>query len=263
MGSRYAPHTAGCPTYRVCRDECVFTPPVCVASLLRKPDGSAKSCKDRDAAGVWASAARSRLQIWGTNVIVYRCLSIAVAAAALVAGALSPPASASVGVELSARDQRGDAHRALDITRVDVSRTNQALRVAVTVRDYASMETGGVGTAVGVHFDTRGDGKPDHLVRIEGMHAAAGSTRGWNELRPNGLDPWGDWIDCFPDGWDQPVIASRPAKNEVVVTAPWSCLGDPDSVRIAVQSYKPYRTRVTSDWMEDVRRYAVEMNRAE
>lgn len=194
---------------------------------------------------------------------VYRCLSMAVAAAGLLASAFSPVASSSAGVELSARDQRGDAHRALDITRVDVSRTDQALRVAITVRDYASMETRGVGTAVGVHFDTRGDGKPDHLVRIEGMHAAAGSTRGWNQLRPNGLDPWGDWLDCFPDGWDQPVIASRPAKNQVVVTAPWSCLGDPDSVRIAVQSYKPYRTRVTSDWVEGVRRYALELSRTE
>lgn len=206
----------------------------------------------------------STVQLGGTNVTVRVRLGVAVsAAAALLAAVLPPIASASAQVELSARDARGDAHRALDITRVDASRNRQALKVVVQVRDYASMDTPGVGTAVGVHFDTQGDGQPDHLVRIEGMHAAAGSTRGWNELRPNGLDPWGDWIDCFPDGWDHPVIESRPAKNQVVVTAPWSCLGDPDSVRIAIQSYKPYRTRVTSDWVVGVRRYAVELSPTE
>lgn len=182
---------------------------------------------------------------------------------ALMASVLLPLPSSSARVEQSARDARGDAHRALDITRVDVSHSDQALKVVVQVRDYASMETPGVGTAVGVHFDTRGNGQPDHLVRIEGMHAVAGSTRGWNELRPNGLDPWGDWIDCFPDGWNQPVIASRPARNQVVVTAPWSCLSEPDSVRVAVQSYKPYRSRVASDWVAGVRQYALELSRTE
>ena len=122
------------------------------------------------------------------------------------------------------------------------------------------METSGVGTAAGVHFDTRGDGKPDHLIRIEGMHTAAGSTRGWNELRPNGLDPWGDWIDCFPDGWEHPLIESRARRNQVIFMAPLSCLGDPESVRVAVQSYKPYRTRVRSDWVTGLRRYALRLS---
>lgn len=181
----------------------------------------------------------------------------------VVAGLLLPLSPASAQFDSSARDPKGDAHRALDIVRLEVSHTSQALRVVVQVRDYASMETPGVGTAVGVHFDTRGDGKPDHLMRIEGMHTAAGSTRGWNELRPNGLDPWGDWIDCFPDGWEYPLIESRARKNQVIFMAPMTCLGDPESVRVAVQSYKPYRTRVRSDWVTGVRRYALRLNSSE
>lgn len=187
----------------------------------------------------------------------------ATATAMVVAGLLLPLSPASALVDSTARDSKGDAHRALDVVRLDVSHTHQALRVVVQVRDYASMETPGIGTAVGVHFDTRGDGKPDHLMRIEGMHTAAGSTRGWNELRPNGLDPWGDWIDCFPDGWEYPLIESRARKNQVIFMAPMSCLGDPESVRVAVQSYKPYRTRVRSDWVTGVRRYALRLNLSE
>ena len=233
--------------------------------INRGPDGQAGSCKDprnrrRSAVRDRTSTAR----LWGLNMTSRWHLYVSFSAAAvLLSSALLPMASASARVDLSARDARGDAHRALDIIRVDISRSDQALKVVVQVRDYASMGTPGVGTAVGVHFDTHGNGQPDHLVRIEGMHAAAGSTRGWNELRPNGLDPWGDWLDCFPDEWDHPVIESRPAKNQVVVTAPWSCLRDPDSVRIAAQSYKPYRTRVTSDWVVGVRRYAVDLGQTE
>lgn len=38
---------------------------------------------------------------------------------------------------------------------------------------------------------------------IDGMHVAAGSTRDWNRVRPNGVDPWGDWGDWVPDGWSR------------------------------------------------------------
>lgn len=232
---------------------------------IEAADGTAESCEDRRDLQCSAHPRSDFVnQTGGTNVTVRLRLCVAVSAAGILLAGVPPQmASASARVELSARDARGDGHRALDITRVDVSRSINALKVVVQVRDYSSMETPGVGTAVGVHFDTQGNGEPDHLVRIEGMHAAAGSTRGWNELRPNGLDPWGDWLDCFPQGWDHPVIKSRPAKNQVVVTAPWSCLGDPDSVRVAVQSYKPYRSRITSDWLAGVRRYAIELSRTE
>jgi hypothetical protein len=112
-----------------------------------------------------------------------------------------------------------------------------------------------VGTAVGVHFDTRGGRKPNHLIKIDGMHVAAGSTRDWNKLRPNGFDPWGDWSTCFPSGWTKPLIEAKPARNQLVFNAPRACLGKPDSVRVAVQSYAPYRSSVTADWAKGPRRY--------
>ncbi|GGO73365.1 hypothetical protein GCM10012276_18770 [Nocardioides deserti] len=164
--------------------------------------------------------------------------------------------AASADADLAAGDAKKDAHPALDITRVEVFHSRQAVKVLVRVRDYAGMDSGAkVATALGVHFDTRGNGKPEHLIKIDGMHIAAGSTSDWNRMRPNGIDPWGDWTDCYPDGWDKPLIRSKPQKDKVVFLAPRTCLGDPNSVRVAVQSYKPYRSKTKADWARGVRRY--------
>jgi hypothetical protein len=171
----------------------------------------------------------------------------------LVAAGVAP-ANAADGV--SAKDPRGDGHKALDIVRVDVSHTQRLVKVVVTVRDFAHMDSAArVGTAVGVHFDTRGDRKPNHLIKVDGMHVAAGSTRDWNKLRSNGFDPWGDWSACFPSGWTKPLIKARPTRDQLVFNAPRSCLGRPGSVRVAVQSYKPYRSGVQADWVKGPRRY--------
>lgn len=179
----------------------------------------------------------------------------AIGLAAGIVGAGAAPA-ASAEVDVAVRDVAHDAHRALDITRVEVSQTARAVKVVVKVRDYVGMDSGArVPTALGVHFDTKGDRKPEHLIRIDGMHVAAGSTRDWNKMRSNGFDPWGDWTDCFPRDWTKPFVRSRPADDKVVFNAPRSCLRTSASLRVAVQSYKPYGSKVTADWARGTRRY--------
>jgi hypothetical protein len=173
--------------------------------------------------------------------------------ASLLAGGMH---AASASEDLNVPDARRDAHRAIDITRVVVSHTSRAVRVVVTVRDFVAMDSGArVPTALGVHFDTRGTRKPNHLIKIDGMHVAAGSTWDWNKLRSNGMDPWGDWGDCFPRDWDKPLIRSMPKRNKVAVVAPRRCLGDPGSVRVAVQSYRPYRSDLRQDWAKGRKNY--------
>jgi hypothetical protein len=185
-------------------------------------------------------------------------LPTAFAMAAMAAGGLFATVSPAAALtDTTMVDARRDAHRALDITRVEVSHSVRAVRVVVSVRDYAGMDSGArVATALGVHFDTAGDRKPEHLIKIDGMHTAAGSTRDWNRLRPNGMDPWGDWIDCVPSDWERPFIRPRPAENKVVFNAPRNCLRNPSSLRVAVQSYKPYRVDATPDWAVGWRRYS-------
>lgn len=181
-------------------------------------------------------------------------LTAVVAAVALIASA-SPAAAARIDTTM--KDPRGDASPTLDITKVEVSHSADAVKVTVKVRRWAAMKSASrVPTQVGVHFDTRGDRRPDHLMRIGGFHYLTGSTRDWNELRPNGLDPYGDWLRCFPAGWNKPLIQPRPAKNLLVFNAPRKCLGNPSSVRVAVQSYKPYRSKVTPDWVGTPRSYS-------
>lgn len=85
------------------------------------------------------------------------------------------------------------------------------------------------------------------------MEALAGSTWEWNS--PNPLEPWGDWWDCVPDGWDKTLVRPRPAVNSIVFNAPRSCLQDPDEIRVAVQSYRPPRSAVEPDWLAGTRRY--------
>ncbi len=126
----------------------------------------------------------------------------------------------------------------------------------VTVRDFVRADSNApVATMLGVHFDTKGNRNPNHLIKIDGMHVAAGSTWNWNRLRPNGIDPWGDWWTCVPGGWDKPFIRALPRANKVVFLAPRSCLGDRGWVRVAVQSYKPYGTRFRDDWAKGKRAY--------
>lgn len=176
------------------------------------------------------------------------------AAVALLTG--STISTATAADDLDARDDKRDAAAALDITHVTVSHGDQAVRVVVQVRNFAKMDSAAkVPTALGVHFNTKGDKTPDHLVKMDGMHVAAGSTSDWNKLRPNGIDPWGDWTDCFPKGWDTPLIKARPGKNTVIFSAPRTCLGKPNEVRVAVQSYKPYRSNAAPDWAPKARRY--------
>lgn len=178
---------------------------------------------------------------------------VVTAAVALLTGSTISTATAA---DLDVRDKKRDAAAALDITRVTVSHSDQAVRVVVQVRDFAKMDSAAkVPTALGVHFDTKGDKTPDHLIKMDGMHVAAGSTRDWNQLRPNGADPWGDWTDCFPKDWETPLIKTRPGKDTVTFTAPRTCLGKPDKVRVAIQSYKPYRTDADQDWAPSARRY--------
>jgi hypothetical protein len=157
---------------------------------------------------------------------------------------------------LTVVDGKGDAPSALDVRRVVVRHTTDTFTVVVHVQRYVGMDSGArIGTAVGVHFKTEANRKPDHLIRIEGMHTAAGSTTDWNQLRPNGLDPWGDWLDCFPEGWSKPLIRVNAAKDKLIFKAPIACLEEPESVRVAVQSYKPFRSEVTPDWVIGVRSY--------
>lgn len=171
-------------------------------------------------------------------------------------GAIGASARSMADADIIEWDARRDAHQALDITRVSVFHSASTVRVVVRMRDFARMDSQApVATAVGVHFDTDAESKPDHLVKVDGMHTAAGSTTGWNKLRPNGVDPWGDWNECVPDDWDQGFITTRPRRNEVVFNAPVACLGDPPSVRVAVQSYRPYGSRAATDWAPGVRRY--------
>ena len=105
---------------------------------------------------------------------------------------------------------------------MEVSHSADAIEVTVKVRRWAAMDSASrVPTQVGVHFDTRGDRKPDHLVRIDGFHYVARSTRGWNQLRPNGMDPYGDLLRCFPAGLEQavdPGVARRRTSSSSILT---------------------------------------------
>lgn len=160
-------------------------------------------------------------------------------------------------VDVQVADRRGDAHRVLDILWVKVTHSAAAVKVTVKLRGYAFIDSlAPVSTEVGVHFDTNGTRRPEHLLRMEGFHGGAGSTSGWNDLNSNGMDPWGDWLDCYPDGWSKPLIKPRPAKKQIVFTAPRTCLGDPSSVRVAVQTYDlTDRPGVKPDWLRGVKRY--------
>lgn len=156
------------------------------------------------------------------------------------------------------RDVRGDAHPSLDVTRVRVRTTAQWVRVRVRLRDVvtAGGATSGVASEVGVHLDTGGDRRPEHLVRVDGFHAAAGSTRDWNRLRPNGVDPWGDWTDCVPSVDEGTALITVLSHSDtIVLSAPLSCLGAVDRVRVAVQSYATSGRRPRTDWLGGVRSY--------
>lgn len=162
---------------------------------------------------------------------------------------------AGAAVDQAVRDPR-DAHPALDIRKVEVTHNDKLVKLVVSVRDFARMDSAAsVPTSLGVHFDVSGDAEPEHLIRIDGFHYVAGSTSGWNSLNYNGMDPFGDWTDCYPNGWDKPLIQPRPASNKVVFRAPRTCLGDAGSVRVSVQSYKPYEETAKTDWVRGVRRY--------
>lgn len=156
------------------------------------------------------------------------------------------------------RDVRGDAHPSLDVTRVRVRATSGWLRVRVHLRDVVApfATTSGVASQVGVHLDTGGDRRPEHLVRLDGFHAAAGSTRDWNRLRPNGVDPWGDWTDCVPSVDEGTALITVLSHSDtIVLSAPLSCLGAVDRVRVAVQSYAT-SGRPRADWLGGVRSYS-------
>lgn len=168
--------------------------------------------------------------------------------------AAAPPAMASAAPDLVQRDARRDAHPALDVVDVTVSRRAESVKVVVRVRDYVSMEPAArVPTAVGVHFDTSHDRRPEHLMQIRDGTVFAGSTWEWNV--PNPLAPEGDWRDCVPDDWGKPLVRPRPAASSIVFNAPLGCLEDPEDVRVAVQSHRPVGSAVEPDWLVATRRY--------
>lgn len=167
---------------------------------------------------------------------------------------LTPVSAESSTVRV--QDRRGDAAAPLDILAVAVTHTRKVVKVTVKVRDYVYIDTPApLASAVGVHFDIKGDRRPDHLIRMEGFHFSAGSTKGWNRLRPNGFDPWGDWFHC-PEASDSKLISTRPKKNLIVFRAPRACLGNPSSVRVAVQSYRPLESNARTDWAKGKKRYS-------
>lgn len=177
-----------------------------------------------------------------------------VIAALLVVTSLAsaPPANAAPVIS----DRTGDAHPNLDIQRVRVLPGPRSIVVKVKVRRLGVPDSRRLTSQVGVHFDTGGRRKPNHLVRIDGMHWAAGSTRTWNRLRPNGWgDPWGDWINCYPANWRRPLIRFNTRAKLVIFTAPRSCLRHPRRIRVAVQSYRSTRPHARGDWLRTPRSY--------
>jgi hypothetical protein len=168
--------------------------------------------------------------------------------------AVAEPATAGAAPDIVQQDARRDAHPALDVVRVTVSHDDDSVKVVVRVRDLVPMDSAAkVSTAVGVHFDTSPDAGPEHLIRIKGGAILATPTWVWNG--PDPVGPWDYWWTCAPDGWDKPLVRPRPAVDSVVFHAPRSCLEDPDVIRVAVQSYRPYRTAVEPDWLAGPRRY--------
>ncbi|WP_127479404.1 hypothetical protein [Nocardioides pantholopis] len=166
------------------------------------------------------------------------------------------PADAVSSSPVRLQDRRGDAAAPLDVLAVAITQTRKAVKVTVRVRDYVYIDTPApLASAVGIHFDTKGTRRPDYLIRMEGFHFSAGSTSGWNRLRPNGLDPWGDWLHC-PEGSKSKLISPRPKTNQIVFRAPRACLGNPKSVRVAVQSYRPIGSKVRTDWVKGKKRYS-------
>lgn len=175
--------------------------------------------------------------------------------ALLLCGSLLSVSPATAAPRVVAQDATGDAHPNLDIQRVLVSVGPRAVVVKVKVRRLGLPDSRRLTSEIGVHFDTGGPRRPNHLVRIDGMHWSAGSTRNWNALRPNGVDPWGDWRSCFPARWRRPLIRMAPRFRQVIFTAPRACLRHPRRVRVAVQSYRPYRANVRADWFRNARAY--------
>lgn len=175
------------------------------------------------------------------------------AAALLGPLALLAPAAAAPPAVVARGDAAGDARPVLDVLGVDVRVDAEAVEVEVRVADLQVAITPGDDrrlTDVGVHLDTDGDDRPEHLVRADGDQAYGGSTRGWNRLRPGGADGPGDWDDCVPA--DQPAIAAvLRASDTLVLTAPWACLGDVSRLRVAVQTYQPDGR--AADWVGGVR----------
>ena len=167
--------------------------------------------------------------------------------------AMAGPAVASAAPDIVQRDAKRDAHPTLDVVRVTVSHNDDSVRVVVRVRDYVPMDsTSKVPTAIGVHFDTSGDRRPDHRIQFKDGTIFAGSTWDWNA--PNPVDPSGHWLDCEPDGWDKSLVRPRPAVSSMVYNAPRRCLQELD-IRVAIQSYRSSRSAVEPDWLAGRRRY--------
>lgn len=170
-------------------------------------------------------------------------------------GLLGPAAAAPAGppAVVARVDAAGDARPVLDVLGVDVRVDSETVEVEVRVADLQVAITPGDDrrlTDVGVHLDTDGDDRPEHLVRADGDQAYGGSTRGWNRLRPGGADEPGAWDDCVPA--DQPAIAAvLRGSDSVVLTAPRACLGDVSRLRVAVQTYQPDGR--AADWVGGVR----------
>lgn len=190
-----------------------------------------------------------------------RIVAAGVAATLTLGASGVGPASALPGVGTAKNskvrvvtDRAGDASSWLDIRRVRLSAHPRMVRVAVKLSEVVPVGSERQ-TEVGVHFDTKGDKKPEHLMSIRGFHYMNGSTTTWNKLRPNGVDPYGDWVDCWPQGWtyDQ-TISLKPKKGLVIFRAPRSCLGDPKRVRVSVQTYSGYNIG-KGDWAVKKRFY--------
>src|SRR5690606_12164262 len=90
----------------------------------------------------------------------------------------------------------------------------------------------------------------------EGVPAPA-CARG--SMNPNGVDPYGDWTDCYPDGFTyQDLVAFKPKKKKIgVIQAPRACLKNPKRVRVAVQTYRGYEAPKSerADWAITKRTY--------